>query len=212
MFDNDKLLFSANNEIDHVKGIVKVYDSYVAQNEVGKEKQQFQQIAKIMKERTEERYIKPIKMFLHNCKEHPEQSGLIVMGINCILIELYFEMIHGLDKSDEGGHKVQDAYTAILPLLDPSITEEDAKRFYKGIRCKIIHQGQTGLYTAITYAELIDKINILCGEYYLCNPKVLFEALTLLYHQYWKELSEGKDPIQKQNFIKKFKYILYHDD
>ncbi|WP_418551033.1 hypothetical protein [Hungatella sp.] len=106
MFDNDKLLFSANNEIDHVKGIVKVYDSYVAQNEVGKEKQQFQQIAKIMKERTEERYIKPIKMFLHNCKEHPEQSGLIVMGINCILIELYFEMIHGLDKSDEGGHKV----------------------------------------------------------------------------------------------------------
>ena len=63
MFDNDKLLFSANNEIDHVKGIVKVYDSYVAQNEVGKEKQQFQQIAKIMKERTEERYIKPIKMF-----------------------------------------------------------------------------------------------------------------------------------------------------
>ena len=38
MFDNDKLLFSANNEIDHVKGIVKVYDSYVAQNEVGKEK------------------------------------------------------------------------------------------------------------------------------------------------------------------------------
>lgn len=158
MFDNDKLLFSANNEIDHVKGIVKVYDSYVAQNEVGKEKQQFQQIAKIMKERTEERYIKPIKMFLHNCKEHPEQSGLIVMGINCILIELYFEMIHGLDKSDEGGHKVQDAYTAILPLLDPSITEEDAKIFYKGIRCKIIHQGQTGLHTAITYAEFIDKI------------------------------------------------------
>ena len=156
MFDNDKLLFSANNEIDHVKGIVKVYDSYVAQNEVGKEKQQFQQIAKIMKERTEERYIKPIKMFLHNCKEHPEQSGLIVMGI--------------------------------------------------------IHQGQTGLHTEITYAELIDKIIILCGEYYLCTPKVLFEALTLLYHQYWKELSEGKDPIQKQNFIKKFKYILYHDD
>ena len=38
MFDNDKLLFSANNEIDHVKGIVKVYDSYVAQNEVGKRK------------------------------------------------------------------------------------------------------------------------------------------------------------------------------
>lgn len=212
MFDNDKLLFSAKNEVNSVKTLVEAYDDYVIRQEVGKEKQQFQKIAKIMKDRTEERYIKPINMFLHNCSEHPEQSGFIVMGINCILIELYFEMINGFDTSDESGHAVLDAYTTILPMLDADITIKVAKIFYKGIRCKIIHQGQTGLQTAITYDSIVNKIIVFYGDYYLCNPKVLFEALCLQYKRYWCELSEGKDPIQKQNFIKKFKYILYRDD
>ena len=58
------------------------------------------------------------------------------MGINCILIELYFEMIHGLDKSDEGGHKVQDAYTAILHCLIPVSQKRMQKDFTKGLVVK----------------------------------------------------------------------------
>lgn len=211
MFDNDKLLFSAKNDVNSVKVIVEEYDDYIIQNEVGKEKQQFLKIAKIMKDRIDERYIKPINIFLHNCREHPEQSGFIVMGINCILIEIYYEMINGFDISNESGHKVADAYTTILPMLDADITHDIADIFYKGVRCKIIHQGQTGLHTAISYNNVLNKIIVFNGGYYLCNPKVLFEVLCSLYKQYWKELSEGKDFNQKQNFIKKFKYILYHD-
>ena len=211
MFDNDKLLFSAKNEVKSVEKIVMDYDNYIERGEIGKAKQQFQTIARIMKERTEERYIKPINILLHNCRDHPEQSGFIVMGINCILIELYFEMANGFDTSNESGYKVKDAYTTILPLLDHHITNEMATIFYKEIRCKIIHQGQTGKHTAITYADLVGDIISYYGDYYLCNPKVLFDRLLLLYKQYWNDLSEGKNPTQKENFIKKFKHILYRD-
>lgn len=212
MFDNDKLLFSANNEVETVKNIVREYDNYVKNDEIGKAKQQFQKIAKIMKERTDDRYIKPINIFLHNCREHPEQSGFIVMAINCILIELYFEMINGLDISDENGHKIKDAYTTILPLLDSKITLEIATIFYKRIRCKIIHQGQTGKSTAITFDSHINDVITFNGGYYLCNPKILFDKLHLLYKEYWSELSEGKNLTQKDNFVKKFKYILYRNN
>jgi hypothetical protein len=212
MFNNDKLLFSAKNEVSAVKNIVNEYEDYLKNGDDGKAKQQFQIIAKIMKERTEERYVKPINMFLHNCREHPEQSGFIVMVINCILLELYFEMTNGFDTSDENGCKVKDAYTTILPLLDSNITPDTATKFYKGIRCKIIHQGQTGEHTAITFDSLINDIITQNGGYYLCNPKVLFDKLCSLYKEYWKELSEGRNITQKINFIKKFKYILYHDD
>lgn len=63
------------------------------------------------------------------------------MGINCILIELYFEMLNGLDTSNQNGYNVKDAYTTILPLLDNRITNEMATIFYRDVRYKIIHQG-----------------------------------------------------------------------
>ena len=91
-----------------------------------------------MRERNKERYFNPINTFLNCCKDHPDQSGFIVMGINCILIELYFEMKEGLDNCNESGNKVKDAYIEILHLIDPTISEEIALIFYKNIRCKIM--------------------------------------------------------------------------
>lgn len=48
MFDNDKLLFSAKNEMESVVNTINAYDDFVVKNEVGKAKQQFQVIARII--------------------------------------------------------------------------------------------------------------------------------------------------------------------
>ena len=150
----------------------------------------YNQICKNMRLRVEGNYIKPINTFIRTTKifENRETFGFIVMGINCILVELYFELINGYDASTDGRNHIVDAYKTVLPQLDSEISTSDAQKFYKGIRCGIIHQGQTKENTAITFEyDCIVEHN---GEYYLCNPESLFRKLQNLYASYWKNLSE----------------------
>ncbi len=44
MFDNDKLLFSAQNEVCKVKAIVEKYESFKSGGEAGSAKREFQNI------------------------------------------------------------------------------------------------------------------------------------------------------------------------
>lgn len=130
------------------------------------------------------------------------------MRINCILIELFFEIKNGFDESRDSG-AVGNAYKEILPLLDSNISEDLAIKFYKGIRCGILHQGQTKDDTALTYQlETVFEQN---GQYYLSNPQTVFEELKKLYKSYWKEVSEKNysDEIARK-LIKKYNSILMH--
>ncbi|MFR3753110.1 MAG: hypothetical protein ACLTW9_14005 [Enterocloster sp.] len=90
-------------------------------------------------------YIKPINTFIRTTKtfENRENFGFVVMGINCILAELYFfELINGYDESSDDGNHIVDAYETVFATIRVSeISTADAQKFYKGIRCGIIHQG-----------------------------------------------------------------------
>ncbi|WP_320996363.1 hypothetical protein [Enterocloster bolteae] len=96
-----------------------------------------------MRLRVMSNYIKPINTFIRTTKtfENRENFGFVVMGINCILVELYFELINGYDESSDDGNHIVDAYKTVLPQLDSEISTANAQKFYKGIRCGIIHQG-----------------------------------------------------------------------
>lgn len=107
-------------------------------------------------------------------------------------------------------HQDVDAYKTVLPQLDSGISTADAQKFYKGIRCGIIHQGQTKGNTAITFEQ--DCIVEHNGEYYLSNPESLFRELQNLYALYWKNISEKSyDEPLAQKMISKFTKILKHD-
>ncbi len=88
-------------------------------------------------------YIKPINTFIRTTKtfENRENFGFVVMGINCILVELYFELINGYDESSDDGNHIVGAYKTVSPQLDSVISTAYAQKFYEGIRCGIIHQG-----------------------------------------------------------------------
>ncbi len=210
MFTNDKMYFCKGCEIENAK---KLYNDFVNardSGDSGRARLKFQEVCRMIKERVNDHYISPMNTFLNATRsnEYPERYGFIVMGINCILIEFYYEMICGYDESSDGG-AVQTAYKIVLPQLDNGIREEETRIFYKGIRCGIIHQGQTKEKTAITFEY--DKIIGENGPYYLCNPKTLFEALKKLYKSYWEILSmKSYNDRESELLIKKFYLILKH--
>ncbi|MCQ4936336.1 hypothetical protein [Anaerotignum propionicum] len=210
MFTNDKMYFCKECEIEVARAL---YNDFINARDSGDSNQariKFQKICSVMKKRVNDHYISPIKTFLNaTCShEHREWYGFIVMGINCILIEFYYEMIYGYDQSSDGG-EVSVAYKIVLPQLDNEITEDKAKIFYKGIRCGIIHQGHTKKQTAITFEY--DKIIEKNGPYYLCNPQTLFEALKKLYNSYWEIISmKAYTETESELLIKKFHLILQH--
>lgn len=163
-----------------------------------------------MKKRIDENYFSPIEKVNSSLPKLPvpENTAFITMGINCILIELFFEIKNGFDESRESG-AVWNAYKEILPLLDSRITESLAIKFYKGIRCGILHQGQTKDNTALTYQlETVFERN---GQYYLSNPQTVFNQLKELYKSYWEEISKKNysDDMAKK-LLKKYNSILTH--
>lgn len=210
MFINDKMYFSKSCKVEDAKQLYREFEEARDTENVREATKKFQDICRYMKQRVDDHYISPIKTFLHATRthDHREQYGFIVMSVNCILIEFYYEMLKGYDQSDHDG-SARHAYITILPQLDSEITEEEATVFFKGIRCGIVHQGQTKKNVAITceYEKIIGRI----GKYYLCNPETLFKTLIEHYKAYWDLLSMKKyTDLESKCLIKKFDYILGH--
>ena len=210
MFDSNKTWFCKQLRTEDAKQISEQLNIAISEADHSEAIKLFQKVKKYMKIRINENYFLPLKN-IHTCLaklDIPENTAFITMGINCILIELFYEMKNGYDESREGG-TVGNAYKEILPLLDPTISEDLAILFYKGIRCGILHQGQTKNNTALTYQ--LDTIIQPNGPYYLCNPQTLFEKLKNLYRLYWKDISEKNYSDELAiNLIQKYNYILTH--
>lgn len=211
MFINNKMFFNKRVEVKEARGLLDEFQEAKDNGDAGKAQLKFQDICRVMKERVEDNYASPMRTFLRytGTQDHREQHGFIIMGINCILIEFYYEMSNGYDQTTSNGGTVQLAYTTILPQLDNAITIDEAIIFYKGVRCGIIHQGQTKEDTAITfeYNKIIEKN----GPYYLCNPQILFDKLQELYKKYWEVLSIKKyNEAESELLVGKMKLILDH--
>jgi hypothetical protein len=210
MFDSDRTWFCKQLKTEKAKQISEDLNSAINKNHHAEATQLFQQIKKYMKKRVDENYFSPVEK-VNECLSNlsvRENTAFITMGINCILIELFFEIKNGFDESKDSG-AVGNAYKEILPLLDSSISENLAIKFYKGIRCGILHQGQTKDNTALTYQlKTVFEQN---GQYYLSNPQTVFEELRRLYGAYWREISEKNysDEMAKK-LIKKYNSILNH--
>lgn len=210
MFDSNRTWFCKELKTEDAKKIGDDLAIAIESNNHAEATKLFQKVKKYMKKRVDENYFSPIERINMNMAklEVPENTAFITMGINCILIELFFEIKNGFDESSESG-AVGNAYKAILPLLDAFISEELADIFYKGIRCGILHQGQTKKNTALTYQW--DVVFCQNASYYLCNPKTVFNKLKELYKTYWEEISK-KNYFDDEaiKLIKKYNSILKH--
>lgn len=210
MFVSNKTWFCKQLKTEDAKQIGESLNLAKNSNNHAEATRLFQKVKQYMRERINENYFLPIERTNRSLSELevPENTAFITMSINCILIELYFEMRNGYDESGESG-AVGNAYKEVLPLLDSNISESLAQRFYKGIRCGILHQGQTKEDTALTYQlETVFEKN---GQYFLSNPKKVFEELKKLYEAYWQEIHEKSYSDEMSiKLIKKYNCILTH--
>lgn len=210
MFKNNRTNFSSDITTEDAQKMLKKFNESLSGENKAESLMLYQQICKQMKKRIDENYFNPIKKFIKSIENdiNKESCGFIVMGVNCILIELLYELQNGVDMSSESC-SIKEVYDKILNQLDDKITTELSDIFYRGIRCGIMHQGQTKKSTAITYEwEIIIGEN---GKYYLCNPSTLLRKLEEKYKEYWKTASEAKYSDLKDNrLVKKYECILSH--
>jgi hypothetical protein len=93
-------------------------------------------IADFLQARFEERYFAPILLM------SPEQkNGFLIMAICCLTIEALECFRHGWRSTDR---RSKDAFKAFL-TREPRFAAFSpyAVSFYKGVRCGILHQGET---------------------------------------------------------------------
>jgi hypothetical protein len=93
-------------------------------------------IADFLQARFEERYFAPILSM------NPEQKhGFLIMAICCLTIEALECFRHGWRSTDK---KTKDAFKAFL-TQEPrfAVFSPYVDSFYKGVRCGILHQGET---------------------------------------------------------------------
>lgn len=211
MFINDRTYFNHILSTEDAKSLLENLQQAIKLNNNAAKAKLYNSVVKNMKLRVVDNYLSPAKYLMKysNASEIAVNSGFILMSINCILIEFYFEMINGYDVSNEAGKRVKDAYTSVLPLIDKDITKKLSEIFYSGIRCGIMHQGQTKNNTAITYEyNVVMEEN---GGIYLSNPITLFNGISELYSDYWAMISRKScDDKAGANLCKKFELILMH--
>ena len=215
MFINNKTFFNSRLETDEAADILKNFQKAVLENDSMSAEKNLNLIKKNTKLRIKENYINPAinRLMPSQDEECAVNTSFLLMTVNCILIELYYEIINGLDLSNQDGGKVKDAYIHVLKLLDEDVTDERATIFYKGIRCGIMHQGQTTERTALVldkdlcgnYFPIIDEH----GEFYISDVQEVFRRIIKLYEKYWRKIaSKSYDSQEVKNLVKKYEYII----
>lgn len=159
-------------------------------------------IAMHLQQRIEENYFSPIELL---CEQTDQDCnvGFITMGLLCVLIELLYEIKNGIDECSGC-----NAYKAILPTVNALFNRQLAYIFYKGIRCGIIHQGQTKENTAISFET--NKVIVQSDQLYLFNPRILYDDLAIAYANYWKDVT-GDDYANNDlsyRMVSKYRHVL----
>lgn len=94
-------------------------------------------IADMIKQRFTERYITPLR------GDARRKNGFSLMAISCLMIETLQSFYEGL--ADTQG-KSREAFERFFKEnIEFTIFSPEAVSFYKGVRCGILHQGETTL-------------------------------------------------------------------
>ncbi|MGX7202091.1 hypothetical protein BCR22_03495 [Enterococcus plantarum] len=208
MFKNSELLF---NNVDTVNKLKDKLKEYHKEEIEGKEEQLLNILIKAMEKRISVRYFSIMKQWNDKKDPNKEQWGFILMSVNCILIELYFQIVNGFVYSDDCGNSVCDAYRKAIPDLISNTSAEDGEQFYYDIRCSLIHQAQTNRRVAISF-EISKEIlpnNIEGEQYFLYNPSLIFISIEEKYKNVFKKAMNTEEHTLRNNILKKIEYILY---
>lgn len=207
MFKNTIMYFNDKIEASEVIELIVKYDNAVKVQDKDQMYGLEGKLIKIMKSRVQSRYLTVVKECI---KKDDDNWGFMIMSINCILIELYYQLENGLNKTnDKKGTIIKNAFEQVVPKLDKDFTTEIGGQFYLDIRCKLIHQAQTNSNVALSL-ETPEMIYPFEKENYtVYNPKLFFNKINDLYVDLFDRSLNENDVSLKENIIEKVRYIAY---
>lgn len=156
----------------------------------------------IFNDRIGEQYFRQIRVLL---MDDPRQNAFAAMALNCLLTEALLQFRDGL--SDTGG-KVAKLYERFImeEFSDIFPNKYVAKKFYKGVRCGLLHGAQTNEDTCLTCDTENKAVFIADNRLFVSVPQYT-GMLEDYYNRYVERLRSRSDPVLVDKFIRKMDYL-----
>lgn len=157
----------------------------------------------IFKERTEERFMRPIEQI-----EKCSYAGFAVLALDCLLIEMLQQFREGANRTPSG--KSRDYFVAFLTetSFGNYFDNRQAELFYRQIRCGILHQAELRGSSKIINND--DDPMVVYSEDnrgLIVNRKLFHECLVKEFEGYMGMLDDSSNGEMRERFLSKMKSI-----
>lgn len=138
--------------------------------------------------------------------EENTYAGFAVVALDCLLIETLQQFHEGVAKTPSGCSG--PFFVRFLTETSFGFTEDQAKKFYKDIRCGILHQAEVEGSSKVRIGEdtpLVKDTDD--GKGLVINRKLFHQQMEREFRDYLDRLRNGTDQQLRDNFKKKMDYI-----
>ena len=162
----------------------------------------------IFKARISSRYLEPVDLLVRDDENRSpidRRYGFSILGIDCLLIETLQSFREGLTDTKGKSKKMFVDFLTQRPNFKKHFTKEDAEKFYKDIRCGILHQAEIMGDTLLWSVGMV-KGEKADGTPYINRTKI-HELVKDEVELYCGELENKDNLILRNNFKKKMDFI-----
>jgi hypothetical protein len=138
-------------------------------------------------------------------------DGFSIMALNCLLIETLLQFKNGWDETQNSNCY---EYSRFLTEEFPHIFINDtlARKFYRDIRCGILHSAQTknGSQLTINKEYVVEFINNGKGRSISVDVLGISRIIKDYFSSYIEKLKDCSNEDERYCFLKKMKYLCIH--
>jgi len=157
----------------------------------------------IFQERVRERFLEPINR-IENCP----YAGFAVLALDCLLIEMLQQFREGVDRTPSGMSKLFFVKFLTQTSFGESFDKKMAERFYRQIRCGILHQAEIRGSSKILIDKTIPLVTYTLDQKgLLVNRKVFHDQLMREFQAYIDDLQDPANNELRAKFVRKMKQI-----
>ncbi len=157
----------------------------------------------IFHERVRERFLEPIAR-IEDCP----YSGFAVLALDCLLIEMLQQFREGVERTPSGMSKLFFVKFLTETGFGESFDKKMAERFYRQIRCGILHQAEIRGSSKILIDDTVPLVmHTIDQKGLLVNRRVFHKQLMREFQAYIDELHDPSNEELRRKFIRKMKHI-----
>jgi len=160
----------------------------------------------ILRTRIEARYLGPVDRLIEDEENLPpwkRRYGFIVLAIDCLLIETLESFIEGKIDTKKSSRQMFINFLTSREHFKTDFGKGLAIRFYKQVRCGILHQAETRKCLLRVIGPLVQYR----GEQMILNRAAFHSRLKLEFEAYLNDIAEGTDPVLCSNLKEKMNHI-----